>query len=69
MKCFTYLRTSGDDGRDKAGLPVQRAACTAFAEKNSYEIVAEYADDGVTGKLAMHARPHRAVRGNTCFPM
>src|SRR5882724_11881185 len=57
MKCFTYLRTSGDDGKEKAGLPVQRVACTAFAEKNDYEIIAEYSDDGVTGKLPMHARP------------
>src|SRR5437868_13617686 len=57
MKCFTYLRTSGDDGKEKAGLPVQRAACAAFAEKNDYQIIAEYSDDGVTGKLAMHARP------------
>jgi site-specific DNA recombinase len=57
MKCFVYLRTSGDDADKKAGIPVQRAACTAFAERNKYEIVAEYVDDGVTGKLAMHARP------------
>jgi site-specific DNA recombinase len=57
MKCFTYLRTSGDDGKEKAGLPVQREACVAFAEKNDYQIVAEYPDDGVTGKLPMHARP------------
>ena len=57
MKCLTYLRTSGDDGKEKAGLPVQRAACTAFAGKNDYQIVAEYSDDGVTGKLSMHARP------------
>lgn len=57
MKCFTYLRTSGDDGKEKAGLPVQRSACTAFAERNDYEIIAEYGDDGVTGKLPMHARP------------
>ena len=57
MKCFTYLRTSGDDGKEKAGLPVQRAACAAFAEKNDYQVIAEYSDDGVTGKLAMHARP------------
>jgi len=49
--------TSGDDGEEKAGLPVQRAACAAFAEKNDYEIIAEYSDDGVTGKLPMHARP------------
>src|ERR1039458_3638953 len=56
-QCFLYLRTSGDDGRDKAGLPVQRTDCRAFAAKAGHEIVAEFADDGVTGKLPMHARP------------
>lgn len=56
-KAFTYLRTSGDDGKEKAGLPVQRDACTAFAQKADYEIAREFADDGVTGKLPMHARP------------
>ena len=35
----------------------KRATCTAFAEKNGYQIIAEYSDDGVTGKLPMHARP------------
>ncbi len=56
-KAFAYLRTSGDDGKEKAGLPVQRDACAAFAQKASYEIEREFADDGVTGKLPMHARP------------
>ena len=56
-QAYLYLRTSGDDGRDKAGLPVQREACTAFAAAKSYEIVTEFSDDGVTGKLPMHARP------------
>lgn len=56
-KAFVYLRTSGDDGKEKAGLPVQRDACAAFAQKASYEIEREFADDGVTGKLPMHARP------------
>jgi site-specific DNA recombinase len=55
--CFTYLRTSGDDGKDKEGLPVQRESCQSFAARSLLEIVAEYADDGVTGKLPMHARP------------
>jgi DNA invertase Pin-like site-specific DNA recombinase len=36
---------------------VQRADCTAFAARAGYEIIAEFADDGVTGKLPMHARP------------
>src|SRR6266849_9132681 len=57
MRAYLYLRTSGDDGKDKAGLPVQRADCTAFASRAGYEIIAEFADDGVTGKLPMHARP------------
>jgi DNA invertase Pin-like site-specific DNA recombinase len=56
-KAFSYLRTSGDDGRDKAGLPVQRESCVAFAARVEFEIVSEFADDGVTGKLPMHARP------------
>src|ERR1017187_2848804 len=56
-KAFAYLRTSGDDGKEKAGLPVQREACTAFAQKADYEIEREFADDGVTGKIPMHARP------------
>lgn len=56
-KSFLYLRTSGDDGRDKAGLPVQRESCKAFADRAAFEIVQEFADDGVTGKLPMHSRP------------
>lgn len=56
-KAFAYLRTSADDGKEKAGLPVQRDACTAFAQKAGYEIVREFPDDGITGKLPMHARP------------
>jgi DNA invertase Pin-like site-specific DNA recombinase len=53
---YCYLRTSGDDGRDKAGLPVQREACAAFAEKTARAIAADFVDDGVTGKLHMHQR-------------
>lgn len=56
-KSYLYLRTSGDDGRDKAGLPVQRESCVSFAARAELEIVAEFADDGVTGKLPMHSRP------------
>src|SRR5436309_13192927 len=31
-KAFLYLRTSGDDRQDKAGIPVQRESCMAFAD-------------------------------------
>ena len=57
-KVYSYLRTSADDGRDKAGLAVQREACEAYAARAGYEIVGEFAEDGVTGKLPMHSRPH-----------
>jgi site-specific DNA recombinase len=56
-RCYLYLRTSGDDGKEKAGLPVQRESCVSFAAQRGFEIAAEFADDGVTGKLPMHARP------------
>jgi site-specific DNA recombinase len=56
-RSYVYLRTSGDDGKEKAGLPVQREACQQFAARAEFEIVAEFPDDGVTGKLPMHARP------------
>src|ERR1700733_2096145 len=56
-KAYLYLRTSGDDGKKKAGIPVQRDACTTFTAQREFEIVAEFPDDGVTGKLPMHARP------------
>lgn len=54
---YLYLRTSGDDRQDKAGIAVQRTACLAFAKRSGYIIAQEFVDDGVTGKLAMAARP------------
>jgi site-specific DNA recombinase len=56
-KCYVYLRTSGDEGRGKTGLPVQREGCARFAARREFKIVREFADDGVTGKMPMHARP------------
>ena len=54
-KCFAYIRTSGDDrAGDKLGIPVQRAAISALVE---FEVAQSFVDDGVTGKLPMHARP------------
>jgi site-specific DNA recombinase len=54
-KCFSYIRTSGEDRvGDKLGIPVQRGAVSALTE---FEVVHEFVDDGVTGKIPMHARP------------
>ena len=57
MKAFVYLRTSGDDGKNKAGIPVQREGCVALAAQKGFEIEQEFVDDGVTGRLPMHSRP------------
>jgi len=57
VKAFVYLRTSGDDGKKKAGIPVQRQGCEALAKKKGYEIQQEFVDDGVSGKIPMHSRP------------
>jgi len=48
---------------------VQRADCQAFAARAGFEIEAEFADDGITGKIPMHARPQgklliAALRGD-----
>lgn len=57
MNCYMYTRTSSDDGRDKAGLGVQRDACQSYAQRAGMTVVQEFADDGVTGTKPMHARP------------
>ncbi len=57
LKAYTYLRTSKDDGKEKAGLPVQREKCAALALSKGFEIVTEFADDGVSGKIPMSSRP------------
>ncbi|MGA8492858.1 MAG: recombinase family protein [Terriglobales bacterium] len=65
-QAYLYLRTSGDDGAGrvssgkaarKAGIGTQRAECAAFASRSEHTFAAEFVDDGVTGKIPMHARP------------
>ena len=56
-RTFSYLRTSSDDGKDKMGISVQRQGVEALAKQRGFEIVKEWVDDGVTGKLPMYARP------------
>jgi DNA invertase Pin-like site-specific DNA recombinase len=57
IPAYTYLRTSSDDGKLKAGIPVQRRACEKFIEDRGFRLIEEFCDDGtITGKLPMHAR-------------
>jgi hypothetical protein len=39
--CFQRRPTSGDDGLDKAGLPMQRESCVSFTARDGYEIAAD----------------------------
>lgn len=58
-RCYLYLRTSADD-RDKAGIPVQREGCEAYASRAGFSVVRSLEDDGISGTVPMDARPKGA---------
>lgn len=51
-----YLRVSGDGQISGDGFPRQREACEKYAAANDIELVAEYRDEGITGKMEMENR-------------
>ena len=52
---LSYLRVSTD--RQDLSLIAQRDAIAAFASREGFEIVAEFADDGVSGAAPLDRRP------------
>lgn len=56
MTAVMYLRVSGESQVQGDGLPRQREACLKYAAANAIEIVAEFADEGVTGKMELENR-------------
>lgn len=58
-KAIAYLRTSSatNVGRDKDSDKRQRAAISAFAKANGYELVDEYYDGAVSGADPVDRRP------------
>lgn len=53
-----YVRVSTDEqAKHGYGLDVQRARCRAMAEAKGLTVVAEYADEGISGTLDATARP------------
>lgn len=58
-KCFSYIRVSskGQADEERDGLPRQRRAIEAFAQKAGYEIVKWFEDAGVSGTLDIENRP------------
>lgn len=56
MQLIIYARTSDTNG-DADSIENQTEACRAWAAQNGHEIVAEFADDGLSGKLSIAERP------------
>src|ERR1700733_2634030 len=58
LEAIAYLRTSSltNVGADKDSAKRQRAAIAAFAKSAGYALVAEYADEGVSGADPIETR-------------
>lgn len=54
---LAYLRVSGKGQVHGDGLPRQRDAIARYARKAGVDLVAEYADEGVSGTLGLADRP------------
>lgn len=52
----SYLRVSGDSQIQGDGFPRQREACLKYADTARLEIVEEFRDEGITGKMEMENR-------------
>ena len=57
MKAYSYVRVSGAAQVAGDGFPRQREAIANYAAANGIEIVREYAEEGVTGKMEAVDRP------------
>ena len=59
VKAIAYFRTSSmtNVGDDKDSIARQRKAVTKYAKAAGYDIIAEYADDGVKGADPVDQRP------------
>ena len=51
-----YLRVSGESQVLGDGFPRQREACQKYAQAHDIEIVREFLDEGVTGKMELEGR-------------
>lgn len=57
MRAFAVLRVSTVDQLDGYGMDAQMAAISRFAEREGYDIVATFRDEGVSGSAEWHERP------------
>src|SRR5689334_7827659 len=57
MNAAIYLRVSTEEQRDRQSIETQRDFATRYCDLHSIPISGFYADDGVTGTLALADRP------------
>ena len=57
MKAAIYMRVSTEEQRERQSIETQREHAKQFCEKEGLEIEGFYADDGVSGTVAIHLRP------------
>lgn len=57
IKAFSYLRVSGITQVDGDGFPRQRLKIQEYAERNGFEVVREFRDEGISGTMEMSERP------------
>lgn len=58
MRVVVVLRVStGEQAKSGAGLNAQRDACQSWADRNGGKIVAEFADEGISGAASLDQRP------------
>ena len=55
-KSVSYLRVSGDSQIAGDGFPRQREKIISYAASNGIEIVEEFRDEGITGKMELEGR-------------
>jgi DNA invertase Pin-like site-specific DNA recombinase len=55
-RAVIYLRVSGDSQISGDGFPRQRELCLKYATEKCIEIVEEFRDEGVTGKMELEGR-------------
>ena len=64
QQAICYLRVSSTGQVDGTGLDRQRESLEAFAKSAGYEIIATYADEGISGTVDGFDRPGLAELAN-----
>jgi|GEM_PF-572168 len=57
MRVAAYYRVSTEEQRDRQTIETQRHAVRQYAEREGYDLVREYLDDGVSGTVPLPDRP------------